>query len=74
MTQKSRIHFAGVIYHAITRENHGQVVFPEEDDFDLYLKFLKEYKAKLGFHLPPFVLMPTHIHLLIETRISPFLT
>jgi putative transposase len=68
MARKPRIHFAGALYHVIARGNHGQVVFPEEDDFRLYLNFLKEYKAKLGFHIYAFVLMPTHIHFLIKTQ------
>jgi len=51
MARKPRIHFAGALYHFMVRGNRGQIVFPEEDDFRLYLKFLKEYKAKLNFHL-----------------------
>ena len=51
--------------------NRRQIVFPKEDDFRLYLKFLEEYKAKLNFHLYAFILMPTHVHLLIETQDIP---
>jgi REP element-mobilizing transposase RayT len=71
MARKPRIHFAGALYHVMVRGNRGQIVFPEEDDFRLYLKFLEEYKAKLNFHLYAFILMPTHVHLLIETQDIP---
>lgn len=71
MARKPRIHFAGALYHVMVRGNRGQVIFPTRNDFSLYLKFLKEYKAKLNFHLYAFVLMPTHGHLLIETEDVP---
>ncbi len=71
MARKPRIQFAGALYHVMVRGNRGQIVFPEDEDFRLYLKFLKEHKAKLNFRLYAFILMPTHVHLLIETQDIP---
>ena len=68
MGRRPRIHFAGAFYHVITRGNGGQKVFREDGDDRLYLKFLQEYKKRFGFYLYGYALMPTHVHLLIETR------
>ncbi len=68
MARRPRIHFAGAFYHVIARGNQGQKIFRKDQDYQLYLKFLSEYKARWGFSLYAYVLMPTHLHLLIETR------
>jgi putative transposase len=55
----------------MARGNRGQVVFRDERDYSLYLTFLREYREKLGFFLYAYALMPTHLHLLIETQATP---
>ena len=67
MGRRPRIHFAGAFYHVIARGNGGQKVFREDEDYRLYLKFLQEYKKRFGFYVYGYALMPTHVHLLIET-------
>lgn len=67
MGRRPRIHFAGAFYHVIARGNGGQKVFREDGDYRLYLKFLQEYKKRFGFYVYGYALMPTHVHLLIET-------
>lgn len=52
----------------IARGNRGQKVFRRDRDYRLYLKFLEEYKDRYDFSLYAYVLMPTHIHLLVEVR------
>ena len=71
MARKPRVHFPGALYHVIARGNKGQRVFRREEDFKLYLKLLREYKEAFGFLLYAFALMPTHVHLLIETSEKP---
>jgi REP element-mobilizing transposase RayT len=71
MSRKPRVQFPGALYHVIARGNKSQRVFRREEDFKLYLKFLSEYKATFGFLLYAFALMPTHIHLLVETNEKP---
>jgi putative transposase len=66
MARKPRVHFPGALYHVIVRGNQGQTIFREPKDYRLYLKFLREYKKYFGFLLHAYVLMPTHVHLLIE--------
>ena len=71
MARKSRIEFEGGFYHVITRGNQRQKVFLEEKDFLKYLEFLSDYKERYGFWVYAYVLMSTHIHLLIETGQVP---
>jgi len=67
MARKLRIEFEGGFYHVITRGNQRQKVFREEKDFLKYLEFLSDYKDRYGFWVYAYVLMGTHVHLLIET-------
>lgn len=67
MARKPRIEFEGGFYHVITRGNQRQKVFIDEKDFLKYLEFLSDYKDRYGFSIYAYVLMSTHIHLLIET-------
>jgi len=54
----------------IARGNQGQTIFREPEDYRLYLRFLREYKEEFDFFLYAYVLMPTHIHLLMETGVT----
>jgi len=71
MSRRPRIHYPGALYHVIARGNKVQKVFREEQDYTLYLQFLKEYKDRYNFLLYAYVLMPTHLHLLIEVGQVP---
>jgi putative transposase len=71
MARRPRIEFEGGFYHVITRGNQRQKVFLEEKDFLKYLEFLSDYKDRYGFLVYAYVLMGTHVHLLIETRQVP---
>jgi putative transposase len=68
MARRPRIHYPGGLYHVIARGNRGQKVFRQDRDYRLYLKFLEEYKSRYDFSLYAYVLLPTHIHLLVEVR------
>lgn len=67
MARKPRIHFPGVLHHVIARGNRGEPTFRDDNDYKSYLRFLTEYKNLLGFTLYAFVLMPNHVHLLIQS-------
>jgi REP element-mobilizing transposase RayT len=71
MARRPRIDFASALHHVIARGNRGQIVFRDEKDYSSYLRFLREYKEKLGLFLYAYALMPTHLHLLIETQETP---
>jgi putative transposase len=71
MARRPRIELEGGFYHVITRGNQRQKVFLEEKDFLKYLEFLSDYKDRYGFLVYAYVLMGTHVHLLIETGEVP---
>jgi REP element-mobilizing transposase RayT len=71
MARRPRVHYPGGLYHVIARGNRGLKVFRRDEDYRLYLKFLQEYKERYGFLLYAYVLMPTHLHCLIEVREVP---
>jgi putative transposase len=71
MARKPRIHFPGAFYHVIARGNRGQKLFIDDQDYQRYLKFLDEYKERYRFLLYAYILMPNHIHLLIEVAEAP---
>jgi putative transposase len=71
MTRKPRIHFPGALYHVIARGNRRQKIFVEDEDRETYLHLLREYKRRYGFKLYAYVLMPDHLHLLIEIQDVP---
>jgi putative transposase len=71
MARRPRVHYPGGFYHVIARGNRGLKVFRRDEDYRLYLKFLAEYKERYNFLLFAYVLMPTHIHFLIEVGQVP---
>jgi len=71
MARQPRIEFEGGFYHVIVRGNQRQKVFREEKDFLKYLEFLSDYKDRYEFWLHAYVLMETHVHLLLETGQVP---
>jgi putative transposase len=71
MARKPRIHFTGALYHVISRGNRGQVIFPDEGDYELYRRFLREYKKRYSFFIYAYALMPNHVHLLVEVIDTP---
>ena len=58
MARKPRVHFAGTLYHVIAGENQRQDIFLDKADFQTYLSYLSEYKAKFSFHLYSYYLTP----------------
>ena len=68
MARKPRIHYEGALYHVITRGNNRQKIFNREEDYKIFLNYLKTIKEKKGFNLYAYCLMPNHIHLLIEVK------
>ncbi len=71
MARKPRIQFSGAFYHVFARGNHRQEIFHDEDDFQQYLKRLISYQQRYHFTLYAYVLMPNHVHLLLEQGETP---
>ncbi len=67
MARKPRIEFPGAFYHVIARGNNKQRIFADDEDYQFFLERLSFYKERFQFILYAYVLMPNHVHLLIET-------
>ncbi len=66
MTQPLRIQSANVLFHIINRGNHRKEVFRDDSDREQYLVNVKKYKRKFAVRVFHYVLMPNHVHLLVE--------
>ena len=71
MARKPRIEFPGAFYHVIVRGNNRQKIFADDEDYKYFLGRLNHYKERFKFVLFAYVLMPNHIHLLLETGEVP---
>lgn len=71
MARKPRIEFPGAFYHVIARGNNKQKTFADNEDYRFFLERLNFYKERFKFILYAYVLMPNHIHLLVETGDVP---
>lgn len=71
MSRKPRIEFPGAFYHVLARGNNKQKIFNDRQDYCVYVERLKRYQERYKFALYAYVLMVNHIHLLIETGMTP---
>ena len=71
MARPHRIEFPGAFYHVIVRGNQRQNIFINDEDRRAYLARVRRYKEEKGFILYAYVLMPNHVHLLVETADVP---
>lgn len=68
MIKIPRVHIEGALYYVTSRGDHNEDIFRDEGDYKQYLELLKKYKEQYGFKLFTFVLMPNHLHLLVELK------
>jgi hypothetical protein len=57
MARKLRAQYPGAMYHVMTRGDHQEVSFGDEDDRNLFLATLAEGCEKNGFEIHSFCLM-----------------
>lgn len=67
MTWRPRKLGEGLCYHVRVQCNHKAFYFEGNEDFERYLFLLSNLKIKLGFVLHHYVLMSTHVHLILTT-------
>jgi len=68
MPRAPRINIEGALNYITAQGTQGQSLFVDAEDYATYAELLAKYKAQHGAHLFAFVLLPTHVHLLLETR------
>ncbi|MFQ5847093.1 MAG: transposase [Candidatus Methylomirabilales bacterium] len=67
MARKPRVQFPGAFYHVLIRGNRREAIFFDDTDRHGYLGRLHEARQRFAFTLYAYVLMPNHVHLLLET-------
>jgi putative transposase len=72
MPRKPRYYLPGIPAHVVQRGNCRQAVFYEDNDYRVYLAWLREGAEKYGCAIHAYVLMTNHVHLLMtpESRES----
>lgn len=65
MPRKPRFFLPGVPVHAIQRGNNRQAVFFDDEDYRVYLRWLKLAGEKYDCRIHAYVLMTNHVHLLV---------
>src|SRR5262245_42095554 len=66
MPRYPRLHAPGLLYHLMARGNNGQAVFRRAADYEAFLPTLQTTRPRYPFALYAYVLMPNHVHLLLE--------
>jgi len=67
MSRPLRIQYIDAWYHVMNRGRRGEDVFIEEQDYQLFVKVLKESSELWNVKISAFCLMSNHYHLLIQT-------
>jgi len=66
MPRRPRLHAPGLLYHLMVRGNNGQAIFLNAADYEACLRALQTTRERYPFALYAYVLMPNHLHLLLE--------
>lgn len=74
MARLARLALAGQAHHVVQRGHNRQPVFLDDADRRAYLDALHEAAATLGVAVFGYVLMPDHVHLLLQPREGPALS
>ncbi len=68
MPRRARLVVPDIPLHIIQRGNNRQACFYSEDDYSVYLEWLKEYADQSGCSVHAYVLMTNHVHLLLTPQ------
>ena len=67
MPRQLRIEYPGAVYHVLSRGDHQEAIYRDDQDRQSFVSCLEEGCAKTGWQVHAYVLMGNHYHLLIET-------
>lgn len=65
MPRQARVIVPGLPHHIVQRGHNRQAVFIEEQDYDYYLRNLKEWKQALDLKVYSYCLKTNHVHLVV---------
>ena len=66
MARRLRIEYAGPFYHVISRGDHGEALYQDDEDRKRFVASMGEVSGRTGWRIYAFVLMTNHYHLLLE--------
>ena len=67
MSRPLRLEFAGALYHITSRGNGRNLIYLQDDDFELFLQILANVCERYNWVVHAYCLMSNHYHLLVET-------
>jgi len=67
MARPLRVEFSGAVYQVMARGNHGQKIFADDKNRQMWLATLAHAWNRTGWHIHAWTLMANHYHLLPET-------
>ena len=68
MPRRARLAIPGIPWHIIQRGNNRSACFYSEEDYRRYLDTLREQAQKHGCLIHAYVLMNSHVHLLLTSE------
>jgi len=68
MARLPRVYIEGILYYITSTGGHSQNIFADPVDYKEYISLIARYKEQYGFKLFSYVLLPTHLHMLIELK------
>ena len=71
MPRKPRVHVQEAFYHVLARGNQKQLIFYDDEDYQIYLRLTKKYSERYNVELHGYVLMPNHVHFLVRVNSVP---
>jgi len=70
MARPLRIEYPGALYHVVSHGNGRLWLFKDDDAYSMFLDILDEYSKKYHVVIHNFVIMRTHFHLVVETKLA----
>jgi putative transposase len=67
MSRPLRLEFAGALYYIASRGNGRNLIYLQDDDFELFLQVLADVCERYNWVVHAYCLMSNHYHLLVET-------
>lgn len=68
MPRLPRVYIESILYYVTAKAGYSQGIFTKPSDYQEYITLIDKYKKQYGFKLFSYVLLPTHIHMLIELK------
>ncbi len=68
MARLPRVYVEGILYYVTSQGSNNADVFRDTSDYTEYVALIDRYKKQYGFRLFSYVLLPSHLHLLVELK------